>query len=98
MLLLATDNPQFVRSVVGDDGIARVVERHAAGLGLSCRRMTSGAGHDAQMMVRIAPSAMIFVPSRGGVSHNPREHTDDDQLALGAQVLLDVVQDCLASR
>jgi beta-ureidopropionase / N-carbamoyl-L-amino-acid hydrolase len=36
-------------------------------------------------------SAMIFVPSRGGVSHNPREHTDDDQLLSGAQVLLDVV-------
>ena len=57
--------------------------------------MFSGAGHDAQMLARIAPSAMIFVPSRGGISHNPREHTDDDQLALGAQVLLDVVQDCL---
>ena len=57
--------------------------------------MTSGAGHDAQMLARIAPSAMIFVPSRGGISHNPREHTDDDQLALGAQVLLEVVQDCL---
>ena len=56
------------------------------------------AGHDARMMVRIAPFAMIFVPSRGGISHNPREHTDDAQLIQGAQVLLDVVQDCLATR
>lgn len=38
--------------------------------------MTSGAGHDAQMLARICPSAMIFVPSAGGISHNPREHTD----------------------
>lgn len=57
----------------------------------SNRRMTSGAGHDAQMIARIAPAAMIFVPSRGGISHNPREHTDDDQLIDGANVLLDVV-------
>ncbi len=54
-----------------------------------CR--TPSAGHDAQMIVRIAPAAMIFVPSRGGISHNPREHTDDDQFIDGAKVLLDVV-------
>jgi N-carbamoyl-L-amino-acid hydrolase len=40
---------------------------------------------------------MIFVPSQGGISHNPREHTDDAQLVLGAQVLLDVVQHHLAA-
>ena len=67
------------------------VEHAAAARGLSCRRMTSGAGHDAQMIARIAPAAMIFVPSHGGISHNPREHTDDAQLLQGAQVLLDVV-------
>jgi N-carbamoyl-L-amino-acid hydrolase len=54
--------------------------------------MTSGAGHDAQMIARIAPAAMIFVPSQGGISHNPREHTEPDQLLAGAQVLLDVVR------
>ena len=53
--------------------------------------MTSGAGHDAQMIARIAPSAMIFVPSAGGISHNPREFTDDADLVAGANVLLDVV-------
>ncbi|MCQ4143434.1 Zn-dependent hydrolase [Vogesella sp. AC12] len=71
------------------------VEHAAAARGLSCRRMTSGAGHDAQMIARIAPAAMIFVPSHGGISHNPREHTDDAQLLQGAQVLLDVVLKCL---
>ena len=50
--------------------------------------MTSGAGHDAQMMARLCPSAMIFVPSRHGISHNPAEHTDPDDLEAGANVLL----------
>ncbi len=84
--------------VVFDAGLADRIEAAAVRRGLSHRRMTSGAGHDAQMIARIAPSAMIFVPSRGGISHNPREHTDDHQLVLGAEVLLDVVQDCLRTR
>jgi N-carbamoyl-L-amino-acid hydrolase len=82
--------------VVFDVRLADRIEAAAARRGLPHRRMTSGAGHDAQMIARMAPAAMVFVPSRGGVSHNPREHTDDAQLVLGAQVLLDVVQDCLA--
>jgi N-carbamoyl-L-amino-acid hydrolase len=53
--------------------------------------MTSGAGHDAQMIARIAPAAMIFVPSTAGISHSPREHTPEDALLAGANVLLDVV-------
>ena len=53
--------------------------------------MTSGAGHDALMIARIAPAAMIFVPSAGGISHNPAEHTPDADLVAGANVLLDVV-------
>ena len=53
--------------------------------------MTSGAGQDAQMMARICPSAMIFTPSVGGVSHNPAEFTRDEDLIAGANVLLDVV-------
>lgn len=55
--------------------------------------MVSGAGHDAQMMARICPSAMIFVPSAGGISHNPREHTAPQDLARGASVLLDVLRE-----
>ncbi len=82
--------------VVFDAGLADDIEASARRLGFSHRRMTSGAGHDAQMITRIAPAAMIFVPSLGGISHNPREHTDDEQLAQGAQVLLDVVQRRLA--
>lgn len=83
--------------VVFDPVLTGRIEAAARRLGLSQRRMTSGAGHDAQMMARLCPAAMIFVPSRGGISHNPREHTDEAQLLQGAQVLLEVVQDCLAS-
>ncbi len=76
-----------------DDAIAERIENNAALLGLSCRRMTSGAGHDAQMMARLCPAAMIFVPSVGGVSHNPAEHTDSDDLRAGANVLLHTLLD-----
>lgn len=74
-----------------DPRIVGLVEEAARRHGLPCRRMTSGAGHDAQMMARIAPSAMIFVPSGGGISHNPREFTPHADLVAGAEVLLDVV-------
>ena len=74
--------------VIFDKGVADLVARTAARLGHSCRPMTSGAGHDAQMMARIAPTAMIFVPSVKGISHNPAEHTEPAHLAAGADVLL----------
>jgi beta-ureidopropionase / N-carbamoyl-L-amino-acid hydrolase len=84
--------------VVFDAGLADAIEAAAERMGFTHRRMTSGAGHDAQMIARIAPAAMIFVPSRGGISHNPREHTDDTQLIDGANVLLDVVLKRLAAK
>jgi N-carbamoyl-L-amino-acid hydrolase len=71
-----------------DKGIAALVTRTAQRLGHSVRPMTSGAGHDAQMLARICPTAMIFVPSVRGISHNPAEHTDPAHLAAGADVLL----------
>ena len=75
-----------------DAGLVERIEAAAQQRGLSHRRMTSGAGHDAQMMARIAPAAMIFVPSVGGISHNPREHTAPADLYHGANVLLDVLR------
>jgi N-carbamoyl-L-amino-acid hydrolase len=74
--------------VVFDKNIAQLVARTAQRLGHSCRPMTSGAGHDAQMIARIAPTAMIFVPSIRGISHNPAEDTRPEHLAAGADVLL----------
>lgn len=64
------------------------VEQSAAELGLPIRRIISGAGHDAQMMSRICPTAMVFIPSIGGLSHNPAECSTPDDIASGANVLL----------
>ena len=74
-----------------DDRVVELVERVAREQGRTTRRMPSGAGHDAQMLARVCPAGMVFVPSAGGVSHNPAEHTDDDQLAAGVDVLLQVM-------
>jgi N-carbamoyl-L-amino-acid hydrolase len=74
--------------VVFDAGVVRTIEAAAAALGQPIRRMTSGAGQDAQMLARLCPTAMIFVPSIGGVSHSPEERTDPAHLALGADLLL----------
>ena len=71
--------------------IVSLVETTARDLGLSCRRLPSGAGHDAQMMARLCPSGMIFVPSVGGLSHNVREETKPEHLHAGAEVLLNAV-------
>ncbi len=67
------------------------IEASATSLGLSHQRMPSGAGHDAQEIARIAPMAMIFVPSVGGISHSPREFTRPEDCAHGADVLLNAV-------
>ena len=67
------------------------VEQAAIAQGLSHRRMPSGAGHDAQMLARMCPTGMIFVPSVKGLSHNVREHTEPADLVAGANVLLQVL-------
>jgi len=72
--------------------LVRLVEAAATARGLRWRRMQSGAGHDAQMLARICPAAMVFVPSVGGISHNAREHTHPQDLLNGANLLLDLVQ------
>jgi N-carbamoyl-L-amino-acid hydrolase len=69
------------------------VRRGAELSGFSTRDMVSGAGHDAAYVSRVAPTAMIFVPCRGGVSHNEAEFTAKEQCAAGAQVLLQAVLD-----
>jgi N-carbamoyl-L-amino-acid hydrolase len=52
--------------------------------------MHSGAGHDAQMFAPYCSTAMVFVPSRDGLSHNVREYTAPEQIQAGADVLLQV--------
>ena len=77
--------------VVFDPTVVDVVERIAADLGHPVKRMPSGAGHDAQMFARICPTAMVFTPSRDGLSHNPAEYTSPADLQAGADVLLRVM-------
>jgi N-carbamoyl-L-amino-acid hydrolase len=77
--------------VAFDPGVVDLVARTAEQRGLSVMRLPSGAGHDAQMLARVCPTGMVFVPSRGGVSHNPAEFTEPEHLAAGCQVLADVL-------
>lgn len=77
--------------VLFDEGIVLKIEKAAQKLGLSSRRITSGAGQDAQMLARICPSAMIFIPSAGGISHSPDEYSSPQAIEDGANVLLEVV-------
>ena len=77
--------------VVFDPRVVGLVESTASALGLSVRRMPSGAGHDAQILAGVCPAGMVFVPSVKGISHNPAEFTEPDDLVAGANVLLNTV-------
>ena len=68
------------------DALERAAEKHAPGLHV---RMPSGAGHDAQILAERMKSAMLFVPSIGGISHHYAENTKDEDIVLGCQVLAD---------
>jgi len=74
-----------------DPGLVALVEATAHRLGHTTLRLTSGAGHDAQILAARHPAAMIFIPSRGGRSHCPEEETAPADIAAGAEVLLHVV-------
>ena len=67
------------------------IEQAAASLGLRSMRLPSGAGHDAQIMAKLGPMGMIFVPSVNGISHSPRELTRWPDCANGANVLLHTI-------
>jgi N-carbamoyl-L-amino-acid hydrolase len=77
--------------VAFDAGTASAIRQAATGLGYSCRDMTSGAGHDACFIASVAPTAMIFVPSQRGISHNETEYTSREDCVAGANVLLHTV-------
>lgn len=74
-----------------DKGLQQVIDKAAQSLGLKTKYMQSGAGHDSQEMAFIAPVAMIFVPSVGGISHSPKEFTKSVDMTNGANVLLQTI-------
>lgn len=82
-----------VPAVVFDPSLIASVRAAAAAFDLSTCDVISGAGHDAAHIAAVAPTTMIFVPSRQGLSHNPAEYTAPDACARGAQVLLGAVLD-----
>lgn len=74
-----------------DEDIKKCIENAAQGLGYSYKRMVSGAGHDAMVISSIAPTAMVFVPSKNGKSHCPEEDTDLQDLAKGIETVLETL-------
>ncbi|MGK9236605.1 Zn-dependent hydrolase [Inquilinus limosus] len=76
-----------------DPGCIDAVENAARANGFTHRRIVSGPGHDSAYIARVAPTAMIFVPCREGISHNEEESIESDHAAAGANVLLRAVLD-----
>ncbi|WP_027906828.1 Zn-dependent hydrolase [Pseudomonas taiwanensis] len=74
-------------SIQFDAKLCDLLEETTQLIGASHMRMVSGASHDAQMIAKVCPSAMVFVQSCKGISHNPKESTPDEELVLGAQIL-----------
>jgi beta-ureidopropionase / N-carbamoyl-L-amino-acid hydrolase len=74
-----------------DKRLLRVTRQLCAEKAIDYEIMPSGAGHDAMQMAKITPAGMIFIPSRRGISHNPLEWTDPDDIALGAQLLMETM-------
>jgi N-carbamoyl-L-amino-acid hydrolase len=79
------------KTVKFDDRLIGYVENAAKGLGYSCKRMYSGAGHDAQYVSELLPSAMIFIPSKDGLSHTVVEYSSPEETWHGANVLLNAL-------
>ena len=81
-----------VSAVQFDENVVSTLENVSETMGIRFKRMISGAGHDAQLMAHFCPTAMIFVPSRGGISHSQEEFTSPEALAVGGNVLLNALQ------
>jgi len=82
---------QRVAPTATDPRLLQLARAVASASGGPWTELPSGAGHDAQILGQVVPIAMLFVPSRGGVSHAPDEDTDPAELVAGAQALVDLV-------
>jgi N-carbamoyl-L-amino-acid hydrolase len=91
-LRVETKRMARTRAVPFSIDIQDALEASAKELGFATRRLMSGAGHDAQEMAAIAPTAMVFVRGQyEGISHNPREHSTPEDCAAGISVLADTI-------
>ncbi|MAD12038.1 MAG: Zn-dependent hydrolase [Flavobacteriaceae bacterium] len=79
------------KAALTDPIIQKIIQNQAHKLKLNTKVMPSGAGHDAQEMTHIAPTGMIFIPSRDGISHSPDEFSSMNDIKNGTQVLLETI-------
>ena len=82
MDMLTADNP-----VALSEELAAKLDVICAAKGIAYRHMNSGAGHDAMHMAKLAPASMLFVPCKGGISHNPAEYADNEDICLAIEIL-----------
>jgi allantoate deiminase len=80
-----------------DGGLQELLTEVAADEGATVLQIRSGAGHDAMVLAKHVPAAMLFVPSRGGISHSPDEFTAAEHCQLGARVLARAVRRLVAN-
>ena len=86
----------WLESAQMDPNVIRVIERHCEEKHLAYKHMNSGAGHDSMVFGKHFPTAMIFVPSIGGISHNPAEATAVADIQTGFELLCDVLKELSA--
>jgi N-carbamoyl-L-amino-acid hydrolase len=85
--MLTSDTP-----VALDEKLAAQSEAICREQGKSFLRMNSGAGHDAMHMPAICPTTMLFIPCRGGISHNPAEFAKNEDICAGIEVLAEILK------
>ncbi|HEY5771525.1 MAG TPA: M20/M25/M40 family metallo-hydrolase, partial [Chitinophagaceae bacterium] len=83
--------PNESKPALTNKALQQTINTSAKALGFSTKFMQSGAGHDSQHIASIAPAAMIFIPSVGGISHSPKEFSTATDMANGANVLLQTI-------
>ena len=84
---ISCTTPDLHAPALTTSAFREAIRASAGEAGLATLDLPSGAGHDAQNVALFAPVGMIFVPSRGGISHSPLEYTSPEQVANGAEVL-----------
>jgi allantoate deiminase len=92
-LTLSVQTALLSRPVPMDPLLTGRLEQVCRERGLAYRRMMSGAGHDAQSFPPLCPTAMLFVPSRAGISHSPEEYTAPEYLVTGTNILTEILHE-----
>lgn len=85
--MLTADKPVALSEEMAKQSAAICEEKK-----ISCLHMNSGAGHDAMHMASICPTTMLFIPCKGGISHNPAEYAKNEDLCRGIEVLAEILK------